>query len=160
MQMLLQADPQIFSMIADLYVENLPLTNNIELRNRLRTIVPSEIIQAGKTGEPLPPKPPQPSPEQQMMQVKMQELQMQEKKLELEQQKLQITAQESGQNIQQKWQALENDRQKAAAQLQEMELKYIAETQRTHADTQIAHVNNIVSLLKHEGSYTHGTKNN
>ena len=160
MQMLLQADPQIFSMIADLYVENLPLTNNIELRNRLRTIVPPEIIQAGKTGEPLPPKPPQPSPEQQMMQVKMQELQMQEKKLELEQQKLQITAQESGQNIQQKWQALENDRQKAAAQLQEMELKYIAETQRTHADTQIAHANNIVSLLKHEGSYTHGTKNN
>src|ERR1700690_3459019 len=62
MQMILQANPELFNMIADLYVENLPLNNSTELRNRLRTIVPPEIIEAGKTGQPIPPKPPQPDP--------------------------------------------------------------------------------------------------
>src|SRR5258708_3575805 len=61
LQSVLQADKggQVFPMIADLYAENLPLDNTLEIRNRLRTIVPQEIIEAGKTGKPLPPKPPQ-----------------------------------------------------------------------------------------------------
>ena len=146
MQLILQANPQLFNLIADLYVDNLPLANNIQLRNRLRTIVPPEIIEAGKTGQPVPPKPQQPDP---MMMLKMQELQLKEKELAMQQEKLQMDAQAKGQDIQMKWQEIEMKRQEAAAALQEMELRYLAETNRTEADTTISHANNLVKLLTH-----------
>lgn len=149
MQLILQANPQLFNLIADLYVENLPLANNIQLRNRLRTIVPPEIIEAGKTGQPVPPKPQPPDP---MVQIKMQELQLKDQKLKLDQEKLQMDAHAKGQDIQMEWQRIEMERQKSAAELQEMELRYLAETNRTEADTSIAHANNLVSLLTHASS--------
>lgn len=151
MRMILEANPQLFTLIADLYVENLPLANNIELRNRLRTIVPPEVIQAGKTGEPIPPKPQPPSPEQMAAEAKMKELQIKEEHLKLEQEKLQMQAQETGMSIQQKWQELEDKRVEAAAKLQEAELRYLAETQRTQTDLQIAHADSIIGLLTHKG---------
>ena len=154
MQMILQANPQLFNMIADLYVENLPLTNSIELRNRLRTIVPPEIIQAGKTGQPIPPKPPQQDP---MLQVKMQELQIKQQQLQLQQQKLEQEAKESGMNIQLKWQELEAKKQEAAAMLQEMELRYLSEAERTASNEQISHADNLVRLLTHGASLDHKT---
>ncbi len=146
MQMILQANPQLFNLIADLYVENLPLANNLQLRNRLKTIVPPEIIEAGKTGQPVPPKPQEPDP---MVQAKMQELQFKQQELQMQQEKLQMDAQAKSQDIQLKWQELEMKRQTAAAQLQEMELRYIAETQRSESDQSIAHANNLVQLLTH-----------
>ena len=149
MQLILQANPELFNLIADLYVENLPLMNNLELRNRLKTIVPPEIIEAGKTGEPVPPKPQAPDP---MIQIKMQELQLKQQQLQMEQQKLQMDAQEKGQDIQMRWQEIEAKKQEAAAELQEMELRYLAESQRTASQEQIAHANNLVKILtaKHE----------
>jgi len=149
MQLILQASPDLFNLIADLYVENLPLANSLELRNRLKTIVPPEIIEAGKTGQPVPPKPPAPDP---MIQIKMQELQLKQQQLQMEQQRLQMDAQEKGQDIQMRWQELEAKKQEAAAQLQEMELRYLAEAQRTASQEQIAHANNLVKILtaKHD----------
>ena len=149
MQLILQANPQLFNLIADLYVENLPLMNNLELRNRLKTIVPPEIIEAGKTGEPVPPKPQPPDP---MIQIKMQELQLKQQQLQMEQQRLQLDAQEKGQDIQMRWQEIEAKKQEAAAELQEMELRYLSESQRNASNEQIAHANNLVKLLtaKHE----------
>jgi hypothetical protein len=144
MQLILQANPQLFNLIADLYVENLPLMNNLELRNRLKTIVPPEIIEAGKTGEPIPPKPQAPDP---MIQIKMQELQLKQQQLQMEQQRLQMDAHEKDQDIQMRWQELEAKKQEAAAELQEMELRYLAETQRTSSNEQIAHADNLVKLL-------------
>jgi hypothetical protein len=141
-----------------LYVENLPLANNLELRNRLKTLVPPEIIQAGKTGEPIPPKPPEPNPEMMMAQAKMQEMQLKQEHLKLEQQKLQTQAQETGMGIQQKWQELEDKRVEAAAKLQEAELRYLAEVQRTQADQNIAHANNLVNILTHKENKSHGTE--
>jgi hypothetical protein len=158
MRMILEANPQLFTMIADLYVENLPLANNLELRNRLKTLVPPEIIQAGKTGEPIPPKPPEPNPEMMMAQAKMQEMQLKQEHLKLEQQKLQTQAQETGMGIQQKWQELEDKRVEAAAKLQEAELRYLAEVQRTQADQNIAHANNLVNILTHKENKSHGTE--
>lgn len=160
MQAIMQANPQVFPMIADLYVENLPLANSLELRNRLRTMVPPEIIQAGKTGEPPPPKPQQPDPQaiaaQQAQQAQMAQLKIAEKQLELQQQKLQMDAQAKSQEIQLKWQELEDKRLQTATELQEMELKYMAETGRTETDMNIAHANNIVKILTHKGNQNHG----
>lgn len=87
LQAVLQANPQAFGLIADLFAENLPLENSIEIANRFKfALVSPEIIAAGK-GEEVPPKPPAPpNPEQQMMQMKMQ---LEQKKMELEGIKLQ-----------------------------------------------------------------------
>lgn len=162
LQSVLQADRagQVFPMIADLYAENLPLDNNMELRNRLRTLVPPEIIESGKTGKPLPPKPQQPSPEAIMLQLKQQELQQKAqqaqvdaqiklKDLELKKQELQRKALETHQDMTMSIERLETDKEKAAAQLQESILRYQAEAQRIGADIQISQSQNLIRLLTH-----------
>jgi hypothetical protein len=168
LQSVLQADRagQVFPMIADLYAENLPLDNNMELRNRLRTLVPPEIIEAGKTGKPLPPKPPQPSPDAMMLQLKQQELQMKAQQaqqeaqqkmqeLELKKQELQRKALETHQDMTLAFEKLEADKQKAAAQLQETILRYQAEGQRIGADLQITQSQNLIKMLTHASQLHH-----
>jgi hypothetical protein len=168
MQLVLQADRdgKVFPIIADLYVENLPLDNNLELRNRLRTIVPPEIIEAGKTGKPLPPKPPQPSADEQLMQLKQQELQfkaqqaqqdsqMKMKELELKQAELQRKALETHQDMSVQWERLEAEKEEAAAELQQAILRYQSENQRIGADLQINHSQNLIKMLTHAGQIQH-----
>lgn len=152
LQLVLNADKsgQVFPMIADLYAENLPLDNSLELRNRLRTLVPPEIIQAGKTGQPLQPKQQGPSPQDQLVQMemqlkqqelqhKMEEAQMQAqlkaKELELKQAELQRKAIETHQDISMEWATLETKKQEMAANLQEQLLRYQAEMKRAEADS-------------------------
>ena len=156
----LQVNPQAFQLIADLYAENLPFPNNIELRNRLRTMVPPEIIQAGKTGEPIPPKPPEPNPQMMAAQAKMEEVKIKDKQLQLEMMRLQMEQQRTGQDMQLKFEELQDQRMKYAAELQEMELRYAAETGRTQADIQIAHANNLIKLLTHSPKHLEGSNNN
>ena len=153
LQLVLQADRggQVFPMIADLYAENLPLDNNIELRNRLRTLVPPEIIEAGKTGKPLPPKQQGPSPEEQMMQMeqqfKMAELQHKKEvaamkaqvdmqKLELEKSDLQRKAIESHQDMSTEWKELEMKEREHVLKFQELNRKYDAEIEKAQIDSQ------------------------
>lgn len=140
----LQADKtgNIFPMIADLYVDNLELNQKIELRNRLRTIVPPEVIQAGKTGQVPPPKPQPPDPNMIAAQAKMQDIQ-------LKQAKLQQDAEQFMLDMQHKQAELETERVEAAAKLQEQELRYQAEMHRTQTDQQIAHADNLVKILTH-----------
>jgi hypothetical protein len=151
LQLVLNADHsgQVFPMIADLYVENLPLDNNIELRNRLRTMVPPEIIEAGKTGKPLPPKQPQPSPDELKMQMKQQELQQKEQhaqmefqakmqKMELEKAEIQRKAIESHQDMTMAWEKLMSDEKKAQADLEKQMLIYKAEQDRLEHDMMIS----------------------
>lgn len=144
MNVVLQADKsgQVFPMIADLYVDNLTLNNKVEFKNRLRTIVPPEIVQAGKTGQPIPPKPQQPDPNMIMAQAKMQEVKLKEAQIQQE-------AQNYAMDYQAKMQELETERMEAAATLQEHEMRYMAETHKTNTDQQIAHANNIVKILTH-----------
>ena len=115
----------VFPMIADLYADNLPIDNNLELRNRLRTLVPPEIIEAGKTGKPLPPKQNGPAPEQIMMQLKQQELQqkaqqaqmdaqLKMKDLELKQQEVQRKAIETHQDMTMEWEKLQADKERGS----------------------------------------------
>ncbi len=153
MQMVLNANPETFNLIADLYVENLPLPNSLELRNRLRTIVPPEIIQAGKTGQPIPKKDPQPSPEQQaaimMAQAKLQDIEIKKAEAQRKMTELQMKDQQHKQDLQLKVEELDKERIMAAAQLQEQLMRYAAETQRTSADAQMNHADNIVKILTH-----------
>jgi len=165
MKDVLQADRggQVFPLIADLYVENLPLDNNLELRNRLRTMVPQEIIEAGKTGKPLPPKPPQEDP---MIALKKQELQMKAQKdqqeaqqkmqdLQVKQAELQRKALETHQDMSLAWEKLEAEKEEAAAELQQALLRYQAESQRIGADLQINHSQNLIKMLTHSGEIYH-----
>lgn len=163
LQSVLMADKSgnVFPMVVDMYVENLPLDNSIELRNRLRTLVPPEIIEAGKTGRPLPPKPPQPSIDQQMLEMKKQELQMRAQEtqmemqrkmqeLDLKKQELQRKALESHQDMTLAWERLEAEKEEAAAELESAMLRYQGEMQRIGADINIAESQNIIRLLTHQ----------
>lgn len=140
MNLVLQASPQIFPMIADLYAENLPVDNNIELRNRLRTLVPAEILEAGKTGQPLPPTPPEENPQAIMAKLKAQEL-------EIKKQELMLKAQKQNAETQRELEQLELDRLEIAAQLEEQQMRYDAEMHRTRSDLHIAHADNLIKLL-------------
>lgn len=156
-QTVLQSDPSLFRLLADLYVDNLPMANNIEMRNRLRTIVPPEIIEAGKTGQPIPEKPQQPPPEillkMQELQLKHQEMtakiQMKMKEIELKEKELQLKGISTGHDITVEMQKLEAQKLEQAAKLQEQEMRYQAEMHRTNSDMFMAHTDNLVKILTH-----------
>jgi hypothetical protein len=149
----LQADPETFKLIADLYADNLPLANNLEIKNRLKTIVPPEIIEAGKTGK-MPNESGQPTPEQQMMQQQMmmqqQQMQMQQKEIQLKEEEIRLKQQKILMDAQVALQKLETEKMVVAGDIQEQELRYLAETQRTQSDESIAHADNLVRILTHK----------
>jgi hypothetical protein len=152
LRMLLEADPETFKLVADLYAESLPLANSIEIKNRLKTLVPPEIIEAGKSGQM--PKQDKANPQAQMMQMQQQ---AQQQQLQLQQQEMQIKAMD----VQLKEKKIQNDyeiamakiqaeKEEMAGQIQEQELRYMAETERTQSDTAIAHAENMVKILTHK----------
>ena len=138
----LQADPETFKLVADLYADNLPLANNLEIKNRLKTIVPPEIIEAGKTGK-MPHESGQPTPEQMMMQQQMQmqqqQMALQEKEVQLKEEEIRLKQQKILMDAQVALQKLETEKLEVAGSIQEQELRYLAETQRTQSDESIAH---------------------
>ena len=159
-KMLLQGNPQAFNLVADLFAENLPIPNSMELRNRFRTLVPPEILEAGKTGKPLPPKPPQPDPNMMMAQLKQKELEMKmqqaesnaqfkQQELQIKQSELQRKALETHQDMSFEWEKIEAEKREAAAKLQEQLLRFQAEMHRTNTDAQISHGQNLVNILTH-----------
>ena len=149
----LQADPETFKLVADLYADNLPLSNNLEIKNRLKTIVPPEIIEAGKTGK-MPHESGQPTPEQMMMQQQMQmqqqQMQMQQKEIQLKEEEIRLKQQKILMDAQVALQKLETEKLVVAGDIQEQELRYLAETQRTQSDESIAHADNLVRILTHK----------
>jgi hypothetical protein len=149
LQQVLQADPDAFKLIADLFAENLPLSNNLEIKNRLKTMVPPAIIEAGKSGKM--PQQQGPSPEQQQMQQQMQmhqqEMQFKAKELELKEKDLELKQQKIMMDAQIEMQKLEAEKIEVAGQIQEQELRYMAETERTQSDAAIAHADNLVKIL-------------
>lgn len=155
LNMALQANPQLFNLIADLYAENLPLMNTIELKNRLKSLVPPQIIEAGKTGKtPQELRGNQPSPEEQaiQMQQQMQQMEMQAKakELEIKQQELILKAQKQQAETEREMARLETERLEVAAQLEEQKLRYLAETHRTNTDAAVSHADNLTKILTHK----------
>lgn len=148
----IQVDPTAFNLIADLYAENLPLANTIEIKNRLKTRVSPQIIEAGKTGHM--PEQQGPSPEEQAMQLQQQQMQMQaqfqQEQLAIKKQELQIKMQESQAEIEIEKMKLEISQMELAGNVEEAKLRYMAETQRTESDAAISHADNMVKILTHK----------
>jgi len=153
-----QIDPSTFRMTADLFADNLPLANALEIRNRFKTMVPPEIIEAGKTGKSQPQQQ-GPTPEQMQMQMQMQQMQqegaLKQKELELKEKEIQMKQQEIMMEAQFKIQELETQRLETAGKLQEQELRYMAETERTQSDVNMSHADNLVKLLTHKMQQNH-----
>ncbi len=141
----LAANPQAFPLIADLYAENLPLMNTIELKNRLKTIVPPEIIEAGKKGE-MPQKQQQPDPEAMKAQA---EAQFKQEQIAIKKQQLQMEMQELQMKMEMQQKEHELKQLEMLSALEGQKLSYMAETDRTRSDNAIAHADNITKLLTH-----------
>ena len=88
-------NPQVFPLIADLWASQLDLQMMPQIKERLKTMVPPQII-AKEEGKQLPPQPP--NPQEQMMQMEMaqkqQEMQVSAQKMKLEEQALLERAEE------------------------------------------------------------------
>jgi hypothetical protein len=94
-QQTIQANPQTFPLIADLWAKNLDVQYMPQIAERFKSLVPPQIL-AKEEGKQLPPQPP--SPQEQMMkaemQAKQQEMAMNEQKMKLEEQALMERAEE------------------------------------------------------------------
>ncbi len=138
----LQVDPTTFKLIADLFAENLPLPNNLEIKNRLKTMVSPAIIEAGKTGEM--PKQQGPTPEQEALQADMQFKQAQ---IHIKQQELALKQKQSQADIEIEQMKLEIAKIELAGSIEESKMRFMAETHRTQSDKDIAHADNLVKIL-------------
>ncbi len=87
-QQTLQAYPQAFPLIADLWAKNLDVQWMPQIVERFKNLVPPDIL-AKEEGKPPPPK--QPDPQQMMMQ---QQMQAQQQQMALNQQKMHIEEQQ------------------------------------------------------------------
>lgn len=95
-QQTLQAFPQAFPLIADLWAANLDVQFMPQIKERFQSIVPPEILAKEQGKEPPQPKP---NPQAEMMQaelkMKAQELKIKEEKLQLEKQQLILDAEKA-----------------------------------------------------------------
>jgi hypothetical protein len=147
----LQADPSAFNLIADLYAENLPLSNTIEIKNRLKTRVPPQIVEAGKTGKM--PAQSGPSPEEQAAQLQQQQMQLdaqfKQQQLEIKKQELALKAQQMQVELEIEHQKLRAEELSVMGDIEEGKMRFMAETQRTESDHAIAHADNLIKILTH-----------
>jgi hypothetical protein len=155
LNMVLQANPQLLNLFADLYAENLPLVNTIEIKNRLKTIVPPQIIEAGKTGKmPSENGQNQPSPEEMQAQMQQQQMQMEaqfkQAEIEIKKQELQLKAKQMQIDLEIEHQKLQAEEMAVMGEIEEGKMRYMAETQRTESDAAISHANNLVKILTHK----------
>jgi hypothetical protein len=152
----LQVDPTSWDLVADLYADNLPLSNNLEIKNRLKTRVDPKIIEAGKTGKM--PQEQAPSPQEQMAQQQMQmqqqqmqmEAQFKQQQLEIKKQELQLKAQQMQIDLEIEQQKLQAEEISVMGEIEESKMRYMAETQKTESDSAISHANNLVKILTHK----------
>lgn len=148
----LAADPTAFNLIADLYADNLPLSNTIEIKNRLKTRVPPEVIEAGKTGKM--PQQNGPSPEEQQLQLQQQQIQMEaqfkQKQIQIKEQELQLKAQQMQIDLEIEHEKLQAEKIQVMGEIEESKMRYMAETQRTESDAAISHADNLVKILTHK----------
>lgn len=103
-------NPQVFNLIADLWAGNLDIQQVDQVKDRLKNLVPPQIL-AKEEGKPMPPQPPDPQQmmmqqemqykqadiqqKQAMIQAKMQEIQLKQEQNELNKAKLMLDAQKT-----------------------------------------------------------------
>jgi len=157
LNMVLQGNPQLLNLFADLYAENFPLVNTIEIKNRLKTIVPPQVIEAGKTGKmPSEMGQNQPNPEEMQMQMQQQQMQMEaqfkQAELEIKRQELQLKAKQQQVELEIEFQKLEEERIRSASEIEEQKLRYLSAVDQVRSREDIAHANNLVKILTHKQS--------
>ena len=143
LQLALKNNPAIFNLIADLYAENLPLMNTIEIKNRFKTLVPQEILEAGKTGQ-MPQQAHQPSAQDQ---AAMAEAEYKRQQIEIKKQELKMEMQEMQAKMDMQQKEMEMKRLELLSTLEGQKLNYLAETDRTRSDNAISHANNLTKIL-------------
>jgi hypothetical protein len=91
----LQANPQAFPLIADLWAKNLDLQWQPQIVERFKTLVPPQIL-AEEEGKQLPPAPPNPQEQMAQMQIQQQQqmLAINQQKMAIEEQQLMERAEE------------------------------------------------------------------
>lgn len=150
------AAPQTFPLMADLYADNLPLANTIELRNRLKTLVPPQIIEAGKTGKSPPQQPQQPNPEMMQFQLQAQAQQqmaiLKQKELQIKQAELQLKAEKQNADIQMQLRQLQAEELKVQGEIAKARMQYESDMTRNVNDYELGHANNMANILTHMGS--------
>ncbi len=82
LQETLQANPQAFPLIADLWVKNLDVSFAQQMEERFKTLVPPQIL-AKEEGKELPPQPPNPQEMMMKQEMEFKQAQIQEKQAEL-----------------------------------------------------------------------------
>jgi len=157
-ELILQKNPETFNLVADLFIETLENSKSIEIRNRLRAaLVPPEIIEAGKTGKPIPPKDPPPNPELLKIQLEMmkaqQDFTLGQQKLMQEQHKIESQSRKDGTDAAIQLGQLHQQSAELEARYVETEKKLQAEFARIHADTTQGHHDNLAKILTHNTGF-------
>jgi hypothetical protein len=163
LQTTLQAQPQSFPLIADLWAKNLDVQFMPQIADRFKTMVPPEILAKEEGKEPPPPKP---NPQEMMMQaemqfkqmeiknkqaevqIKMQKLKLEEEELELKQAEMFLKAQE----IQNKAHA---DVEKHRLDLRKAEVIHGQDDHKTELDFNHKVSNILTDIYKHDTKLTH-----
>jgi hypothetical protein len=81
-QQTIQANPQTFPLVADLWAQNLDIQFRDQVAERFKTMVPPQIL-AKEDGKQLPPQPPSPQEQAMQMEMKLKQAELQEKQDEL-----------------------------------------------------------------------------
>lgn len=135
LQQTVQTNPQVFNLIADLWAANLDVQFMPQIKERLETLVPPQIL-AKEKGEP--PPPPQPSPQEMMMQMEMQDkvaqLQERHRELSIREQKHELEKIELAMHAKELHEKLQSDHTKNAIDLHKAELSYTSNLAKTLTD--------------------------
>lgn len=146
---LAKINPEVFPLIADLIAKNIDIDNSPQLVERIKNIVPPEIL-AKEEGKPPPPQ--QPNPQMmaamQEMQIKQEEINIKKQELQLKQQEKQIEAA----RMQLELEKLESQRQltgmKAGAELEKAKMDY--DSSITNSMAKIMSANTSLHKARHD----------
>ena len=145
-QLLGQYDPEAIPKVIDLLADTLKSRKKREIVNRLRaTMVSPAIVEAGKTGKPLPPQPQGPDPLVMRQQNESMKLQLQAQQnerdfivkmhgIQLAEQKLELQGHQAGSQTAIQIQELKAEEETEKARYLETQQKLNAEMARIHAD--------------------------
>jgi glutaredoxin-related protein len=154
----MQAFPQAFPLIADLWASNLDLQQMPTIKERFKSMVPPEIL-AKEEGKQPPPK--KPNPQEIMMQMEMQskqaeiknkmaEVQLKAQKLELEKEQAQLDKVELLLRAQKDQQEAELDVYNHQLNLEKTKIAHGMDNQKSHMDFTHKAAQILADVYKHE----------
>jgi glutaredoxin-related protein len=158
MQETLNANPQVFPLIADIWASQLDVQFRDQMKDRLKTMVPPEIIAKEEGKAPPPPKP---NPQMILMQAelqgkqaeiknKMKEVELKSQKLELEAQELELKKAEMFLKAQETQDKAQADVYKHQLDVKQAEIVHGHNQQKSHLDFTHKMTGLLTDIYKHE----------